>query len=170
MKQYDIYIDGSHLDKQHNGRLGVGGVLVDLSAGGTMGKMIHKFAIELTPKYMSLTYGTSQCSNPSAELVALLVALREFKGSYGPNDIIVVHADYIGVREWMTGAWKIKEPYIARIKADIDEEMRKQGLRDRIKFEWVRGHQKEDGSNPDVYWNNFVDILAKGKEDGNSEK
>lgn len=170
MKQFDIYIDGSHLDKQHDGRLGVGGALVDLSGGGTMGKLINKFAIELTPKYMSISFGASKCSNPSAELVALLIALREFKGSFGPNDLVVVHADYLGVREWMTGAWKIKEPYIARIKNDIDEEISKQELRNRIKFQWVRGHQK-DNSNPDVYWNNFVDTLAKGEEqNGDSKK
>lgn len=165
MKQFDIYIDGSHLDKQNNGRLGVGGVLVDLNdSGNKMGKLLNKFSIELTPEYMKLSFGADKCSNPSAELTALLHALYQFKGSYGPNDKIVVHADYLGVKEWMTGNWKIKEPYIARIKSDIDREITKQGLQGRIEFKWVKGHQK-DNTNPDVYWNNFVDSLAKGEDE-----
>lgn len=163
MKQFDIYIDGSHLDKQHNGRLGIGGVLVDLNDGTKKGKMLNKFSIELTPEYMKFSFGADKCSNPSAELTALLHALYQFKGSYGQNDKIVIHADYLGVKEWMTGNWKIKEPYIARIKADIDKEINKQGLQGRIEYKWVKGHQK-DNSNPDVYWNNFVDSLAKGEE------
>lgn len=165
MKQFDIYIDGSHLDKQNNGRLGVGGVLVDLNdSGNKMGKLLNKFSTELTPEYMKLSFGADKCSNPSAELTALLHALYQFKGSYGPNDKIVVHADYLGVKEWMMGNWKIKEPYIARIKSDIDREITKQGLQGRIEFKWVKGHQK-DNTNPDVYWNNFVDSLAKGEDE-----
>lgn len=165
MKQFDIYIDGSHLDKQNNGRLGVGGVLVDLNdSGNKMGKLLNKFSTELTPEYMKLSFSADKCSNPSAELTALLHALYQFKGSYGPSDKIVVHADYLGVKEWMTGNWKIKEPYIARIKADIDREITKQGLQGRIEFKWVKGHQK-DNTNPDVYWNNFVDSLAKGEDE-----
>lgn len=164
MKQFDIYIDGSHLDKQHNGRLGIGGVLVDLNSTEKMGKLLNKFSIELTPEYMKFSFGADKCSNPSAELTALLQALYQFKGSYGPSDKIVIHADYLGVKEWMTGTWKIKEPYIARIKADIDKEINKQGLQGRIEYKWVKGHQK-DLNNPDIYWNNFVDSLAKGKDE-----
>ena len=59
MKRFDIYIDGSHLDKQHNGRLGIGGVLVDLSGPG-MGKLINEFSIELSPEYMNLTFGAEK--------------------------------------------------------------------------------------------------------------
>lgn len=164
MKQFNIYIDGSHLDKQHNGRLGIGGVLVDLNSTEKMGKLLNKFSIELTPEYMKFSFGADKCSNPSAELTALLQALYQFKGSYGPSDKIVIHADYLGVKEWMTGTWKIKEPYIARIKADIDKEINKQGLQGRIEYKWVKGHQK-DLNNPDIYWNNFVDSLAKGKDE-----
>ena len=164
MKQFDIYIDGSHLNKQHNGRLGIGGVLVDLNSTEKMGKLLNKFSIELTPEYMKFSFGADKCSNPSAELTALLQALYQFKGSYGPSDKIVIHADYLGVKEWMTGTWKIKEPYIARIKADIDKEINKQGLQGRIEYKWVKGHQK-DLNNPDIYWNNFVDSLAKGKDE-----
>lgn len=164
MKQLDIYTDGSHLDKQNNGRLGIGGVLID-PTGPSMGTMLNKFSIELTPEYMNLSFGASKCSNPSAELVAVLYSLYEFKNMIGSSDIITVHADYIGVREWMTGKWKIREPYIVRIKNDIDTEIKKQGLQGRINFEWIRGHQKLGSTpNPDIYWNNYVDSLAKGKD------
>lgn len=163
MSQFDIYTDGSHLDKQNNGRLGVGGVLVDLKGPG-MGTLLNKFSTELTPEYMNLSFGASKCSNPSAELVAVLHALYAFRGSWGPFDTIVLHADYLGVREWMTGKWKIKEPYIVRIKSDIDKEITRQGLQGRIEYRWVKGHQKFNGYDPDVYWNNYVDSLAKGKD------
>lgn len=163
MKKYDIYIDGSHLDKQHNGRLGIGGVIVDLSGPG-MGRIIDEFSQELSPEYMNLMFGAEKCSNPSAELAALLIALGKFKKSFGPNDILVVHSDYIGVKSWMEGTWKIKEPYIARIKNDIDDEIKKQGLRGRISYEWVKGHQSKASTDPDAYWNNYVDKLAKGEK------
>lgn len=165
MKRFDIYIDGSHLDKQHDGRLGIGGVIVDLSGPG-MGRVINEFSMELIPEYMKVTFGADKCSNPSAELTALLIALQKFKKEYGPSDIIVVHADYIGVKSWMEGSWKIKEPYIARIKSDIDDEINKQGLKGRISYEWVKGHQSSSSvkNNPDAYWNNYVDRLAKGEK------
>lgn len=168
MKKLDIYIDGSHLEKQKklNGRLGCGGVIVDPDGGGTMGKLVNKFSIQLLPEFMKMSFGATECSNPSAELTALLMALKNFKGDikdFGPDTMIVIHADYIGVREWMTGAWKIKEPYIARIKGDIDQEIRKQGLVNRVKYEWIKGHQI-DNTKPEVYWNNYVDKLAKGEE------
>lgn len=165
MKQYDIYIDGSHLDKQNNGRLGIGGVIVDLSGPG-MGRKIDEFSMELNPEYMNITFGATKCSNPSAELTALLFALYNFKKLIKQADLIVVHADYIGVKSWMEGAWKIKEPYIVRIKNDIDSEIIKQGLTGKILYSWVRGHQSASAvkTNPDAYWNNYVDRLAKGEK------
>lgn len=160
-ERLDIYIDGSHLDKQNNGRLGVGGVIVDLNVGVGHGKLLKEYKMELIPEYMKITFGADKCSNPSAELCALLHALYSFSKEISGAKTIVVHADYLGVREWMTGAWRIKEPYIMKIKEDIDREIYKQGLRGRIRYEWVRGHQT-DGSD-DTYWNNYVDKLAKGE-------
>ena len=165
MKRYDIYIDGSHLDKQNNGRLGIGGVFIDQSGPG-MGRLIGEFSMELSPEYMKLIFGADKCSNPSAELTALLIALQKFKGLSGNSDMLVIHADYIGVKSWMEGSWKIKESYIARIKSDIDDEIIKQGLKGRISYEWVKGHQNSIAvkKDPDAYWNNYVDRLAKGEK------
>ena len=165
MKVLNIYIDGSHLDKQHNGRLGVGGILVD----DTKKNVIDAFSEELTQDYMGKAFGAIKCSNPSAELTALLKALQNFKKHLKTASEIVVRADYVGVREWMTGAWKIKEPYIARIKQEIDKEITRQGLDSRIRYEWVKGHQSKSVLDPDAYWNNQVDLLAKGQEDTGDE-
>ena len=156
----DIYIDGSHLDKQNNGRLGVGGVIVDLNKGFGHGTVLNSYSMELLPEYMKVTFGADKCSNPSAELAALLHALYSFKKEISEAKEIVVHADYKGVKEWMDGNWRINESYIRAIKNDIDREIYKQGLQGRIRYEWVRGHQN-DGSD-DTYWNNHVDKLAKG--------
>jgi len=161
MDRLDIYIDGSHLDKQHNGRLGVGGILV----GSGKKVAIDSFSEELTQEYMGHAFGAVKCSNPSAELTALLKALQHFKKHLKTAGEIVVHADYLGVREWQTGAWKIKEPYIARIKQEIDKEITRQHLENRISYEWVKGHQNKSVLDPDAFWNNQVDLLAKGQTD-----
>lgn len=153
--ELDIYTDGSHLDKQHGGRLGIGGVIVNRN------KLLGQFSKELTPTYMKSNFDADNCSNPSAELVAVLIALRNFKEFLRSVDSVLIHADYIGVKEWMTGNWRIKEKYIANIKAAIDEEIDSQDLNNKIQYTWVKGHQKADSI--EAYWNNYVDKLAKGE-------
>ena len=165
MKILDIYTDGSHL-KFSTGRLGIGGVLIDPSQQKPLGKKISEFGIELLPEYMKMSYGSGaeNCSNPTAELTAVLVALQNFEQDLKGADIITIHADYLGVKEWMTGAWRVKEPYIARIKFDIDQEISRQGLKGVIQFAWVKGHQNYIAGDPDIHWNNYVDELAKKGE------
>lgn len=158
-----VYTDGSHLDKQKGmeGRLGCGGILVDRSTGG-LGEKIDSFSVELTPERMYKDFGAIKCSNPSAELVGVLEAVRHFNI---PNDVdLVIYADYIGVKEWMEGNWKIKEHYIQRIKDEIDNELKKKKLTGRVVFAWVKGHQSKSIMNPDAYWNNCVDKLARGEQ------
>lgn len=155
----DVFIDGSHLDKQSgNGRLGIGGVIVDMSSD----KIIDEFSVELTPSYMKSTFGADKCSNPSAELTALYIALQKFKPVLAKADSVVFHADYLGVKEWMLGNWKTKEPYIAKIKECAQKEIIDQGLTDKVSYVWVKGHQSSSASK-DAYWNNYVDKLAKGE-------
>ena len=101
-----IYTDGSHLDKLNNGRLGCGGVLV------SGGKAIDTFSVELTSDFMKEKFGADQCSNPSAELVAVYFSLLAFESQLKKADSVIFYADYIGVGNWMTGSWKIKEPYM----------------------------------------------------------
>jgi len=164
MKQLDIYTDGSHL-KKGSGRLGIGGVLVDLTQQGPLGKMIEEFGVELIPSDLKKEFGpgAETCSNPTAELTAVLISLRNFLDQLKTADIVYVHADYIGVREWMMGNWKVKEPYIAEVKKAIEDLIHGEGLDGKIKYAWVKGHQPKSLTNPDIYWNNYVDELAKGK-------
>ena len=161
MKKIDVYTDGSHLDKLNNGRLGCGGIMVDRSAGG-LGKELDRFSMELKPEYMKQEFGADKCSNPTAEMVGALMALRNF--NFPPDTEIIIKADYSGVREWYMGTWKIKEPYIKKIKEEIDKEIKKKGLEGRIRFEWVKGHQNKSCMDSDAYWNNMVDLLAKGQK------
>jgi ribonuclease HI len=164
MKILDIYTDGSHL-KKTTGRLGCGGILVD-PAFPPVGKELAKFSLELDPSDLKEAFGpgAETCSNPTAELTAVLVALREFKKFLKGVGIVTIHADYIGVREWMTGAWRVKEPYIARIKAEIEKEIKSQGLTGQVQFAWVKGHQRYVAGDPDIHWNSVADVLAKGEE------
>jgi len=164
MKVLEIYTDGSHL-KLTTGRLGIGGVLIDPSQQQPLGKLLGKFSIELQPAELKTKFGpgAETCSNPTAELTAVLVSLRKFADKIKDAEIITVHADYIGVKEWMTGAWRVREPYIANIKKEIDSEIAKQGLTGKVQFAWVKGHQKYIAGDPDIHWNDFCDSLAKGE-------
>lgn len=152
----EIYTDGSHFKGNGgNGRLGIGGVLVK------KGTVVNKFSTEITKQYLKLYYGTDDCSNPTMEMLAVLYALYNFKENIGDHDSVEIKMDYLGVKEWMTGAWKINKTYISKIKNDIDEEIKNQGLKGRISFTWIKSHQK--GDDPDIVFNNMVDILAKGE-------
>ena len=164
MKQYDLYTDGSHF-KKGNGRLGIGGVLVDLTQQGPLGRKIGEFGVELNPSDLRKDFGpgAETCSNPTAELTAVLISLRKFIDLLKTADIVYVHADYIGVREWMMGNWRVKEPYIAKVKEAIENLIHEEGLDGKIKYAWVKGHQPNSMTNPDIYWNNYVDLLAKGE-------
>jgi ribonuclease HI len=158
-----IYTDGSHLDKQkkQGGRLGAGGVIVK-PMYGQPGIPLGEFSQELDFNDMRIKYGATDPSNPTAEMMAVLIALQTFKKQLKQVDKVIMKADYLGCKEWNLGNWKIKEPYIQKIKDEIDKEIEEQNLEGRIDFEWVRGHQK--GYSPDVYWNNYVDLLAKGEK------
>lgn len=161
-KLYKIYIDGSHMDKQHDGRLGVGGLLVDSTKKVPIGELISSFSYPLDRNQIEKSYGTRDCSNPTAELLALLIALGSFENILkNRSNKFIVYADYLGVSKWMNGDWRIKEPYIQKIKKDIDNKITKLNLKGRIAFGWVKGHQEID-LNVDSYWNAQADLLAKG--------
>lgn len=163
-KIFNIYVDGSHLNKQNKGddRLGCGGVLV--STGPGMGTLVNSFSTQLTPEYMKKSFGANNPSNPSAELVAVLQALYHFKKDLKDAEEITVHADYMGVREWMNGSWRVKEPYIAKIKDAILKEINQQQLQGKIKFAWVKGHQKGI-LDKNAYWNSEADLRARGDKE-----
>ncbi len=157
MRTLTIYTDGSHL-KHTTGRLGIGGILVE------GGMAIDSFSLEVSTDYLKKNYETSDVSNPTCEMLAILVALRKFSGKIKKGDEVVMKQDYQGCQGWLGGGWKINAPYIKKIKEEIDAEISKQGLQGRIHFEWVKGHQRKSVLDPDAIWNNRVDKLAKGED------
>lgn len=157
MRTLTIYTDGSHL-KHTTGRLGIGGILVE------DGKEIDKFSVEVSTDYLKRNYQTTDVSNPTCEMLATLFALRKFGWQFKKGDEITMKADYNGVQHFILGDWKIKAPYIKKIKDEIDNEIKSLGLTGRIHFEWVKGHQKKSVLDPDAIWNSRVDLLAKGED------
>lgn len=159
MKTYLIYTDGSHFKGKGSGRLGVGGVLVDPDGTGKYGKEVASFSQEMLQSFMKTTYSGIDVSNPTMELYAVLFALKEFKGSYSAQNLIIIRNDYLGVSKWLNDEWKINKPYIRSIYNEIKKLVHDQGLN--VKFEWVKGHQKVHDQ--DSYWNDVVDKLSKGQ-------
>ena len=160
MKNYIIYTDGSHFKGKGSGRLGIGGVLVDPEGVGIYGKEVGSFSEEITQEWIKLTYGTSDCSNPTMEIYAILVALQTFLSKI-KGAKIVCKADYLGVSKWLCGEWKINKPYIRQIHTEILSLVRKNNLD--ITFEWVKGHQTKGTNTSDSHWNDIVDKLSKGE-------
>jgi ribonuclease HI len=156
-----VFTDGSHFkinNKSEIGRLGIGGVILNDKR-----RRINQFSMEISRKYLEFNYGTQNCSNPTMELLAVLFALHNFKGNINPiEDTVTFKADYIGVSKWLNKEWKVKETHIARIFSDIQQTINRMGLKGKVKFEWVKGHQRYS-ADPDAYWNNYVDKLAKGE-------
>lgn len=156
MSKLKIYTDGSHFKNGGSGRLGIGGIIVK------DGRIINKLSMEIDPSFLRVHYGTSDVSNPTCEMLGVLMALSEFKHDIGPNDTVEVLSDYTGVTFWMTNKWKINKPYIAKIKSDIMDEINNQNLKGRISFNWVKGHSTKHDD--DANYNDIVDKLAKGEE------
>ena len=155
-KKLIIYTDGSHL-KHTSGRLGIGGVLLDEAEN-----ILGEFSEELSIDWLRTNYGTSDVSNPTCEMLATLIALKKFGDQLKDCNEVVMKADYEGVQKFNMGLWKTKAPYIKKIKEETEKEIRKLDLTGKIKFEWVKGHQKKSILSSDRIWNDYVDKLAKG--------
>lgn len=177
-KKYKLYTDGSHfkpselhlggtsiddidendeynrqLYRTHTGfgRLGIGGILV--SDGGTV---VDSLSLEVDREILRSLYNTSDVSNPTMEMYAVLMSLKKFSKHLGFGDEVEVFSDYQGVMYWMYHKWKINKSYISMIRDDIEAEIKNQKLN--VKFQWLKGH------NGDKY-NELVDKLAKGEID-----
>lgn len=159
MSKYIVYTDGSDL-KHTSRRLGVGGILIDPSKGGNYGKKIGEFSEELSRADILRDYGTTECSNPFAEMVAVYKAIQQFSSVFKPGDEITFFSDYEGTVGWLTGKWKAKLPYIKQIRDEILGILKKSPWK--VTFEWVKGHQAKSIMTPEAYWNGEVDKLAKG--------
>lgn len=158
--KYHIYTDGSDL-KHTTRRLGVGGILVDPGTGG-YGKKLGEFSEELSREEILRDYGTSECSNPFAEMVAVYKAIQRFATVFKPGDEVTFFADYEGVQSWLSGKWKAKLPYIIQIRDEILNLLKRSPWK--AEFSWVKGHQAKSIMTPEAYWNGEVDKLAKGQK------
>lgn len=151
---YTIYTDGSDL-KHTSRRLGIGAIL--LGPGGTE---LDRFGETLERSDMLARFGSDDVSNPTAEMVAALVALRRW-GKLLNHKSVTLKADYLGVTKWNTGEWRTKAPYIKEIKNQIQAELKKNFID--VTWSWIPGHQSKTpiyGS--EAYWNDQTDKLAKG--------
>ena len=147
MNTIEIFSDGSHF-KHGDGYLGIG---VFCSYMGKEYKLSGSCDAELLKQY-GIT--ETNLSNPSAEFISFaetLKLLRTVKNEY----IFVFKIDYEGVRKWMSGEWKCKQPYIKKIKEKCDEYLKE--IKGKIQFEDVKGHSK-------IYGNEQADKLAKNRE------
>ena len=124
-------------------------------------KKIGEFSEELKREDILRDYGTDQCSNPFAEMVATYRGLQRFSTVFKPGDHIVFYADYEGTQKWLSGEWKAKLPYIIQIRDEILDILRRSPWS--VEFKWVKGHQPKSVMSPEAYWNGEVDKLAKGQ-------
>lgn len=159
MKRYYVYTDGSDF-KRTSRRLGIGGILVDPEGGGIYGKKIGEFSEELSREDILRDYGTDQCSNPFAEMVATYRGLQKFSTVFKPGDLITFLSDYEGVQNWLSGKWRASLPYIIQIRDEILDVLGRSPWA--VDFKWVKGHQPKSVLSPEAYWNGEVDKLAKG--------
>lgn len=150
MRRYLMYTDGSHIKSKANGRLGIGSVLVSVEDNQVVGSM----STEIDRDYMSREYGYNDVSNPTMELLAVLLSLKNYSYLLKKGDRVTVYADFMGVTNWMKGKWRINKPYIRLIKDDIDELVESLGIE--TDYFWVRGHSGNS-------FNSMADKLAKGE-------
>ena len=154
---YTIYTDGSDL-KHTTHRMGIGGILVDPGKD----TVLDQFSEELPLKYLKFKYGTSDCSNPTAEMIAVKRALEIWTRKFKPGDHIDMYQDYLGVSEWLQGTWKAKKPYIKTLVTEIHGILRK--LQVHVDWHWVKAHQGSRATSKEAAYNEVVDKLAKGEK------
>lgn len=159
--RYTVYTDGSDL-KHTSHRMGVGGVLI------RDGQKYDEFSYELGLKYLRENYGTDDCSNPMAEMLAIKVAFDEWERFFNPGDEVEFKSDYTGCKEWLSGRWKINKPYIKKVYDEIQRYIESTGIIPT--FSWVKGHQVGPSIyGTDKYWNDLTDKLSKGDRKRNKE-
>jgi ribonuclease H-related protein len=131
-----IYTDGSH--QREKGYLGVG-------AWCRWHDTEFWYSGQVTRQLLD-SYGVpteSECSNPTAEFVAVVEILKKFQGRK-LNVPLVIISDYVGVKNWTEGTWKAQEPHIRAILKTCQEVIK--NIDGKVSFDWVKGHSGKDGN------------------------
>ncbi len=145
-KPIQIYTDGS--DIKGTGKIGTG-IYIEHN-----GKEYKKSNIHNVEDFKNKYNIDTNVSNPTMEIAALVEALTEFKDR---GEHLVIYSDYEGVQKWVSGEWKVKQPYIKDLvdqaKALIAQIEKNGGS---VQLKWVRGHSGVKG-------NEKVDAVAKDR-------
>lgn len=146
--EISVYTDGSATKSSNKpNRLGIGAVCVHKEREYIMSKTITS---EMFEHYGILDY--TQCSNPTAELLAVAEVLHAMGSvAFTRQHRITFYVDYLGVEKWILGKWKANKSYI---KLLVDYCKRTiNNMKCEISFVHVRGHSG-------VIMNERADILA----------
>ena len=131
----EIYTDGSH--QRSKDYLGIG-------AWCRYREIDYSLSLTVSAELLK-TYDVFDtcCSNPTAEFVAFAEVLKRLENA---PESIVLHffADFIGVKSWIEGTWKAKEPYIIKIRDICLARMKR--MRAKVMISHVKGHSNNYGN------------------------
>lgn len=121
-RYYDIYVDGSYVNKQYSWAFVVydGTQIIHTSSG--LGKDIEAAAIH----------------NVAGELEAAVQAM--LWSDEQDVDYVIIHHDYIGISEWATGKWKTNNQFTKAYAQFASKYLHK------VKFNKVSGHTGIEGN------------------------
>jgi len=173
----DIYTDGSHKKHSPKGGLGIGVYCKYDDIEYKLSKTIDQellLSYDIPQKTIDLwsapnefpTFGRelvlsateTECSNPTAEYVALAETLKILKiCPFNSNSVIRIYSDYEGVQKWTNGIWQAKKPYIIKIRDYVQKSIKEMGCT--VELIHVKGHSN-------IYGNEQADKLASIASDG----
>lgn len=121
-RYYDIYVDGSYVNKQYSWAFVVydGTQIIHTSSGlgrDTEAAAIHNVAGELEAAVQAMQWSDEQ-----------------------DVDYVIIHHDYIGISEWATGKWKTNNQFTKAYAQFASKYLHK------IKFNKVSGHTGIEGN------------------------
>lgn len=138
-----IYTDGSH-QRAH--------IYLGIGAWTRYNGIEYSLSTSCSKELLNY-YGITEtsCSNPTAEFLAFAEVLRRFTSINNDNIIIIFYCDYLGVQNWMSGAWQCKERYIGKIRDVCHYYLSL--MKCKVEIRHVKGHSGVEG-------NEMADVLA----------